>query len=192
MNGFRILTQSILSTGLNRWESTFNNSKAQGKSFSSPNGPWKAALISGPPGIGKTTSATLVARESGRDLLEFNASDARSKKAISEGMGDVTGSQVLNFNPKKDGKKRALQKRVIIMDEVDGMGAGDRSGMAELIKMIKGSMVPIICICNDRQSQKVKSLHSLLYGLALSSTDQVRHCPPCCSDWPTARYANRD
>jgi replication factor C subunit 1 len=44
------------------------------------------------------------------------------------------------------------------MDEVDGMGAGDRSGMAELIQMIKKSHVPIICICNDRQSLKMKSL----------------------------------
>ena len=44
------------------------------------------------------------------------------------------------------------------MDEVDGMGAGDRSGMAQLIQMIKNSKVPIICICNDRQSQKVRSL----------------------------------
>ena len=48
--------------------------------------------------------------------------------------------------------------RCIIMDEVDGMGAGDRSGMAELIQMIKKSKAPIICICNDRQSQKMKSL----------------------------------
>ena len=30
--------------------------------------------------------------------------------------------------------------------------------MAELIQMIKKSQVPIICICNDRQSQKIKSL----------------------------------
>jgi replication factor C subunit 1 len=44
------------------------------------------------------------------------------------------------------------------MDEVDGMGAGDRSGMSELIQMIKNSKVPIICICNDRSSQKMKSL----------------------------------
>ena len=44
------------------------------------------------------------------------------------------------------------------MDEVDGMGAGDRSGISELIQIIKKSKVPIICICNDRQSQKLKSL----------------------------------
>lgn len=47
-------------------------------------------------------------------------------------------------------------KRVIIMDEVDGMSASDRGGIQELIKLIKVSKVPIICICNDRQSQKVK------------------------------------
>ena len=46
---------------------------------------------------------------------------------------------------KKSSKKKApVQKRVIIMDEVDGMGAGDRSGMSELIQMIKKSKVPIV------------------------------------------------
>ena len=144
-----------------RWESQFNNAKAQGKSFSSPGGPWKAALLSGPPGIGKTTTATLVAKEAGRDVLELNASDVRSKKALAEKLGDVTGSRVLNFantNARSGKKDPPAKKRCIIMDEVDGMGSGDRSGISELIKMIKGSMVPIICICNDRQSQKIKSL----------------------------------
>ena len=101
--------------------------------------------------IGKTTTATLVARESGRDVLELNASDARSKKALGEALGDVTGSQVLSFDnmgdKKKGSKKKApVQKRCIIMDEVDGMGAGDRSGMSELIQMIKKSKVPIVSI----------------------------------------------
>lgn len=44
----------------------------------------------------------------------------------------------------------ATQKSVIIMDEVDGVGAGDRGGIAALIKIIKESKTPIICICNDR------------------------------------------
>ena len=46
----------------------------------------------------------------------------------------------------------STQKSVIIMDEVDGVGAGDRGGIAALIKVIKTSKTPIICICNDRQS----------------------------------------
>lgn len=41
-----------------------------------------AALLSGPPGIGKTTTAHLVASECGFATLEFNASDTRSKKMI--------------------------------------------------------------------------------------------------------------
>jgi hypothetical protein len=42
------------------------------------------------------------------------------------------------------------------MDEVDGMGGSDRGGIPELIKVIKGSRNPIICICNDRQCQKIR------------------------------------
>jgi replication factor C subunit 1 len=41
------------------------------------------------------------------------------------------------------------------------MGAGDRSGMSELIQMIKGSLVPIICICNDRQDPNRKQSKKL-------------------------------
>ena len=104
----------------------------------------------------ETTTATLVAQECGRDVLEFNASDVRSKKAMKEAFGDITGSYTLQF--RTDVKKERRRKRCIIMDEVDGMGAGDRSGMSELIQLIKHSRVPIICICNDRQSQKMKSL----------------------------------
>ena len=96
--------------------------------------------------------------ESGRDVLEFNASDVRSKKAMQEAFGDITGSQTLQFGSSSNSKISPRQKRCIIMDEVDGMGAGDRSGLAELIQLIKHSRVPIICICNDRQSQKMKSL----------------------------------
>jgi DNA polymerase III delta prime subunit len=42
----------------------------------------RAVLITGPPGIGKTTSAHLVAKLEGYTPIELNASDARSKKLV--------------------------------------------------------------------------------------------------------------
>lgn len=42
----------------------------------------RAILISGPPGIGKTTSAHLMAKMAGYSPIELNASDVRSKKLI--------------------------------------------------------------------------------------------------------------
>jgi replication factor C subunit 1 len=90
--------------------------------------------------------------------MEFNASDARSKKTLQNVLGELTESHGIYFVDKGSKNVKKTQKRVVIMDEVDGMGAGDRSGMAELIQMIKRSKVPIICICNDRQSQKIRSL----------------------------------
>jgi replication factor C subunit 1 len=98
----------------------------------------------------------LVAKEDGRFVMEFNASDTRSKKKL-QGSMESTATQCINKdNPAL--KQKKAERRCVIMDEVDGMGAGDRSGMAELIQMIKKTKVPIICICNDRQSQKIKSL----------------------------------
>ncbi len=43
-----------LTQWLNSWERLFNTAQNSNKSFSAPNGPWKAALLSGPPGIGST------------------------------------------------------------------------------------------------------------------------------------------
>ena len=49
--------------------------------------------------------------------------------------------------------------------QVDGMGASDRGGIPELIKIIKKAKAPIICICNDRQAQKIRSLAGHCYDL---------------------------
>lgn len=48
----------------------------------------------------------------------------------------------------------------LVMDEVDGMSAGDRGGVPDLILTIKAAKLPIICICNDKYNQKLKSLRN--------------------------------
>ena len=92
-------------------------------------------LIVGPPGIGKTTTVHVVARELGYKVAEHNASDTRSVSLL-RGMIAL-------------GMKR-LQKEVVVMDEVDGLsGGGERGGIGELADLIRKSNVPIICIANQ-------------------------------------------
>jgi replication factor C subunit 1 len=43
---------------------------------------FRGVMITGPPGIGKTSSAHLCAKLAGFTPIELNASDARSKKLV--------------------------------------------------------------------------------------------------------------
>lgn len=126
---------------------------------------YKAALLSGPPGIGKTTTASLVTKELGFDAVEFNASDTRSKRLLKEEVSSLLGNKSLAGYV--NGHSQAVSKKhVLIMDEVDGMaGNEDRGGMQELIALIKDSSVPIICMCNDRNHPKIRSLVNYCYDL---------------------------
>lgn len=56
---------------------------------------FRAALLSGPPGIGKTTTATLVCKEAAFTYFETNASDSRSKKILQETIGGAIGNTTL-------------------------------------------------------------------------------------------------
>jgi replication factor C subunit 1 len=66
------------------------------------------------------------------------------------------------------GEHKQCYGTCLVMDEVDGMSAGDRGGVTELIAMIKKSRVPIICIANDGYSQKLKSLRGYCIELKFS------------------------
>ena len=67
------------------------------------------------------------------------------------------------------------KKSVIIMDEVDGMGGSDRGGIQALIQVIKTTKTPIVCICNDRNHQKVRSLANSCFDIKFirPSKDQI-------------------
>ncbi|XP_059429692.1 replication factor C subunit 1 isoform X2 [Corylus avellana] len=158
---------------LAHWNEQFvdTGNKKKGKK-QNDSGAKKAVLLSGGPGIGKTTSAKLVSQMLGFQAIEVNASDSRGKadSKIEKGIGgsnansikELVSNEALSIN--MDRSKHP--KTVLIMDEVDGMSAGDRGGIADLIASIKISKIPIICICNDRYSQKLKSLVN--YCLLLS------------------------
>ncbi|XP_061721064.1 replication factor C subunit 1 [Cydia pomonella] len=151
-------------------------------------GYYKAALLSGPPGVGKTTTVTLVCKELGFDVVEFNASDTRNKTLIKEQIGELlTTTSLSGYAKGMTGKQAVSKKHVLVMDEVDGMaGNEDRGGLQELISLIKTASVPIICMCNDRNSQKMRSLVNYCYDLRFNRprVDQIKAAmmSVCCKE----------
>lgn len=151
---------------LNQWLRTWHEERERAAFDDKPKKgaqEWhRAALLSGPPGVGKTSAAKAVLLEAGYDVVELNASDTRSQKALQEHVADMMGNTSLaSFASGGGGGARAANGQMaLIMDECDGMSSGDRGGMAQLIALIKKSKMPVLCICNDRNDTKVRSLAS--------------------------------
>ncbi|KAF3933432.1 hypothetical protein ABW19_dt0210159 [Dactylella cylindrospora] len=130
-------------------------------------GIYRAVMIHGPPGIGKTTAAHLVAKLEGYDVLESNASDTRSKKLLENSLKGILDNRSLMgyFNTGDKKVDPSKQKIVVIMDEVDGMSAGDRGGVGQMAALCRKTQIPIICICNERGLKKMKPFDSVTYAL---------------------------
>ena len=126
----------------------------------------RACLITGDPGIGKTSSVRLIAKLKGYKTYETNASDQRNKSSINKNAGFMFDNKTLYGG-------KLQEKNLIIMDEVDGMsGNEDRGGIAAIIDIIKKTKTPIICIANDRQSPKLRSLANYCYDLKFVHPDK--------------------
>ncbi len=107
----------------------------------------KPLLLVGPPGIGKTTIAYLVAKQFGYDMIGLNASDVRSKSRINEILTPVLGNVSVLGTP------------MIFVDEVDGIhGRGDYGGAAALVDILKEPTVPIILAANNDSLDKMKNI----------------------------------
>ena len=111
----------------------------------------KPLLLVGPPGIGKTTMAYLVAKQFGYDLIGLNASDIRSKSRINEILTPVLGNVSILGTP------------MIFVDEVDGIhGRGDYGGVPALVDILKEPTVPIVLAANSDDLDKMKSIKKVV------------------------------
>ncbi len=113
----------------------------------------KAVLLYGPPGVGKTTLVNAAANEFKFRVIEMNASDTRSEKAINAVAGPATAFVALDtFSTESKGN-------ILFMDEVDGIaGNEDRGGVSAIIKIIETSRIPVIMAANDPDLEKLRPL----------------------------------
>jgi replication factor C subunit 1 len=165
-----------LQTWLRNWDRSAKlKFKVGGKDGS---GQYRAVMIHGPPGIGKTTAAHLVANLEGYDVVETNASDTRSKKLVETSTLGVLDTTSLQGYFAGDGKKVDSSKRklVLIMDEVDGMSAGDRGGVGAVAAIAKKTNIPLILICNERRQPKMKPFDHITFDIPFRrpTVEQIR------------------
>ena len=123
---------------------------------------YRALVLSGTPGIGKTSSAIALAQEMGWSVVEMNASDQRTGGEI-ENIA-IRASKFNTFSD--DGSFQSTRDgdmKLIILDEADSLyGVHDRGAMPAIIDLVRNARQPVILICNDyyeltRKSSAIKT-----------------------------------
>ena len=120
-------------------------------------------------------------REQNYDIIKYDAGDIRNKSIIDTiTKHNMSDKNIMSMFEKK------VKKIVIVMDEIDAMNNGDKSGINSLIKLIRPkktkkqkveevSFNPIICIGNYQINKKIKELMKVCHTFELKtpSNEQI-------------------
>ena len=142
----------------------------------------RGIYIYGNPGTGKTEFITSLLREQNYDIIKYDAGDIRNKSIIDTiTRHNMSDKNIMSMFDKK------VKKIVIVMDEIDAMNNGDKSGINSLIKLIRPkktkkqkveevSFNPIICIGNYQINKKIKELMKVCHTFELKTPTNEQVC----------------
>lgn len=134
----------------------------------------RVALLHGPPGLGKTTLAHIVARHAGYKVVEINASDDRSVEAFKKSLESATQMKSVMSDDRRP--------NCLVIDEIDGAPAATINLLVAALAGTgrqgkkkgggKGGAIlrPVIAICNELYTPALRPLRNMALVLPFPPT----------------------
>ncbi len=108
----------------------------------------RVAFLYGPPGVGKTVTVEALSQDLGMELVEKNASDYRTEKAVKHFAG--LASQYSSLHGRG---------RIVLLDELGGLtGTADRGGVKAITEIAKTAQCPVVLIANNAYDPRFSTL----------------------------------